>query len=511
MTPYSGLLFCTATMLLLLALFSSQQRHQQVAYWFGWLMLTAAIYCFGYGMELASSTPQQVKLWLHFQYLGVAYIPALILLTAICYQNQHQAPTGLVVFLLALGTLTLAMHWSNDSHHLFYQTQHPIWVNGLAISQLEFGPWYYVHLISTNLALLISCLLFYRVWRVSEQYYRSPALLILLGSLAPWCCYLLYLLGLSPDGIDSSPFGFIVSGPLFAWGLFRYRLVNLLPIARERVFDELTDVVLVLDKNQRIVDFNAQARVQFPQLSPHAIGQPLSTLAPFLFRQLSAQEKRTTPFYEQQHWFELHRHPLQNKGQQRIGEALVLRDVTEQQRLHQQLKLHAEVDALTGLLNRRMILGFLETKLQRAAADSTFALLIFDIDHFKQFNDCRGHLAGDAPLASLAPALRLQLPGEALFGRYGGDEFLVLLPCMTESAALTLATHLNRQSQHQFAVSLSLGVAQWHAGMSDTELLHKADNALYLSKQRGRAQAAAYSDIENSAADASVEIAEFNR
>ncbi len=185
MTLYSGLLLGSSLVLLLLALFASQQRQHSVAGWFAWLMSAAAIYCFGYAMELASSNSQAVHLWLHVQYLGIAFIPAFILLTSLSYQRQAAPPTWLVTLLLGMGTLTLALQWSNDLHHLFYHAQHERWRDGNAISQLTFGPWYYLHLIVTNMALLISCILFFRVWRAAERYYRTPSLIILIGAMAP--------------------------------------------------------------------------------------------------------------------------------------------------------------------------------------------------------------------------------------------------------------------------------------------------------------------------------------
>lgn len=498
MTLYSGLLLGSSLVLLLLALFASQQRQHSVAGWFAWLMSAAAIYCFGYAMELASSNSQAVHLWLHVQYLGIAFIPAFILLTSLSYQRQAAPPTWLVTLLLGMGTLTLALQWSNDLHHLFYHAQHERWRDGNAISQLTFGPWYYVHLIVTNMALLISCILFFRVWRAAERYYRTPSLIILIGAMAPWMCYLLYLFELSPQGIDLSPFGFIITGPLFAWGLFRYRFINLLPIAREQVLDGLKDMVLVLDNRQRIVDFNARARMIFPQLSHHAMGRRLDDLSPLLSPTLLSRHE-TPPLLalgQPARWFEAHPHPLQNRWQQDIGMTLLLQDVTERYQLQQQLKQFAEIDALTGLLNRRMILQHLALWLQ-ATPVRPLSVLLFDIDNFKQLNDSRGHLVGDEMLAALAPALHAHLPQQAWFGRYGGDEFLILLPELNESAALAVANQLNHISQPLLAISLSIGVAQWHPALSQNELLHCADQALYLAKQQGRAQAAAFSWLEN--------------
>jgi len=168
-------------------------------------------------------------------------------------------------------------------------------------------------------------------------------------------------------------------------------------------------------------------------------------------------------------------------------------------RLHQ-LEKHLQsaltnsmTDPLTGLYNR----FFLQTELERnikiaARYQRTFCLLFADVDHFKQINDTWGHLAGDAILRELAHLMRSSLRGSDSVIRYGGEEFVFILPEATIKDAGTLAEKLRRQvEKYAFpgagnTVTISIGVTAWARGDDATEILARADQALYRAKQSGR-------------------------
>lgn len=153
-------------------------------------------------------------------------------------------------------------------------------------------------------------------------------------------------------------------------------------------------------------------------------------------------------------------------------------------------------DALTGLHNRRSLaeVGLAEIERARRHGARLSAAMI-DIDHFKRINDTRGHAAGDAVLRAVAACLRAGLRASDICGRWGGEEFVVLLPETDSSAALRVlertrerivATPFSAGEGEPERVSISAGVAEWSAGESLDALIDRADRACYAAKRAGR-------------------------
>lgn len=179
---------------------------------------------------------------------------------------------------------------------------------------------------------------------------------------------------------------------------------------------------------------------------------------------------------------------------------VLLQDVTDLKRTEEQLRLLSETDSLTGCHNRRYALTAANRCVRGAGIGSPGpSAILFDIDHFKAVNDRHGHQAGDMALRAVADACQDTLnadkrPG-AVFARFGGEEFIVLLPDAELSDALGLAERLRRcidavsvsSPCASFGITASFGVAQWHPGESDIgQALARADGALYLAKASGR-------------------------
>ena len=156
----------------------------------------------------------------------------------------------------------------------------------------------------------------------------------------------------------------------------------------------------------------------------------------------------------------------------------------------------AERDELTGLLNRRAIVRKAVELLSRAReAKGTLIIGLIDLDHFKSINDRFGHAVGDQLLQRFAAALRTTLHTREVFGRYGGEEFLVLFPDITLDQARLAAERLraNLRDQHMrvddqdVSVTLSLGLASYEAGdVLFDQVARRADIALYVAKTQGR-------------------------
>jgi diguanylate cyclase (GGDEF)-like protein len=157
----------------------------------------------------------------------------------------------------------------------------------------------------------------------------------------------------------------------------------------------------------------------------------------------------------------------------------------------------ATTDSLTGVYNRRTFKELAEPLLSRARRTRTpVSMLLLDVDHFKRVNDTYGHLAGDEVLAGFARLVRTCLRKEDLLGRYGGEEFIVLLPGTAQPAAAALAERIREQvaetqlhgANEAVRITVSIGVAAEsgeHLPVLDL-MIGRADDALYMAKAEGR-------------------------
>ena len=170
--------------------------------------------------------------------------------------------------------------------------------------------------------------------------------------------------------------------------------------------------------------------------------------------------------------------------------------------MHQQLQAAARTDPKTGLLNAAAWQREADAEVTRALrADTAVTVLLVDVDHFKRVNDSHGHLVGDEVLKCLAAELRQQVRDSDVVGRFGGEEFTVLLPRTDAKEALLIAERLRRSAgtlsilagENRIGVTISIGVAVLGSHGRDLfELLAAADLALYRAKDSGRNQVCLY-------------------
>ena len=185
---------------------------------------------------------------------------------------------------------------------------------------------------------------------------------------------------------------------------------------------------------------------------------------------------------------------VQHVDQEVIG---VVQDITSRKELERRLEHEAQTDALTGCASRRFFLEMAQREVHHSHRHGRdLAVLMLDMDHFKQVNDAFGHHVGDVALQKLASTCGTTLRREDLLGRLGGEEFAVLLPDTPGSTAQDVAERLRRsvaevdvpvEGNAPLHVTVSIGIARLEPSDSDIDaLLQRADQALYQAKSAGR-------------------------
>ncbi|KXK12316.1 MAG: diguanylate cyclase [Chloroflexi bacterium OLB14] len=300
--------------------------------------------------------------------------------------------------------------------------------------------------------------------------------------------------------------------------------IELIPIARDIVIDHIPQFVVVIDARDLIIDANEVAEHWAGLPKAEMIGKdPLHIFtkwSQFLNRLLVTEETReeVTLAGEPTRIVELMVIPIKNKSDGTLsGRVVVAHDITERKQsendltdmneilwgkieevelLRAQLQEQAIRDPLTGLFNRRFFSESLEKETAQALRDnSTLSIIILDIDHFKQVNDQYGHKLGDLALQQLAKLLTDNIRSGDIACRFGGEEFVILMPNATTESAFERAEFLRKQFEgmiikfenKKLTCTFSAGVASFptHADSGES-VLNLADTALYQSKSNGR-------------------------
>ena len=485
----SWFFICSALMLGWLSFRAAQMRRYPAAFWFSLLAFCMATYCGGYAMELASDSLREVKFWITIEMMAAFLIPTALILMAIAYRDHQNASLSLRLFLLVIPALNMAIQLGNEYHHLMFTDIQYIRNGNLAISQFEFGPLYYLHVVYGNISLVFTLITLGSLWQNSHGFHKRQIELMMLVPVIYWVAYFLFIMGYSPMGLDISAVGMLLSGLVFYYALFHYRFIELSPIARELIFEQMSEAALILDNMGRISDFNRQAMTLFPELNQQWTGAQFATLAPDYPLSLSAparQHEEKCHFVHQGHHYDSLCRPLLNQAGHTVGSLLLFMDVTERERLLAQLRHHAEVDELTGVSNRRVILNQLEKAVAEAwqqRSEQPLAIMLTNIPGLRQINEQRGQLVGDDLLRQLAGMLYGQLQPDEQIGRFAADHFLLIFPNRNVEELRLWASELCDRVRHQLSIELQLGMTQFESHDAVSAMLQRAELALSQARE----------------------------
>ncbi|WP_033543161.1 sensor domain-containing diguanylate cyclase [Planococcus sp. CAU13] len=511
LTVYITLICTSSVFIVYLGLRVWMKRHHYSAIANYFLVYTAAIaiYCLAAALALTSATLGEMKFWTVVQYIGMPISSPLGLLFIMKYLGI-KVTLKRCAALLFLPVITFFMVVTNDWHHLHYHVFEIDPALGLPFIYLEIGPWYAVHGIYIFGCMFIALLLMISQWKETARTYRPQLIALMFGQLVPMVTAFLYLIGLTPSGVDPVPMVMWLTSLLYLWAIRSSSLFAIMPVAKNAIFNSINDGVIVLDGTYRLIDYNEAAKNNFPGLNKSLIGTPVQKL----WREVAADERALNL----QHTEDVQEVRMVVSGTHKVyqlriapleetkGSLLIFTDMTELKKLQAQLEHQAYYDELTGIHNRRAFLQQAEKELAAARKEGMpFSVILMDIDHFKKVNDTYGHHTGDELLVHVAETCRTELDERNLFARYGGEEFVIALKGFPTTAAVQAGDSMRQQLKTLpfgsetglIAVTVSMGVSE---GTDKTlhQLLHEADTALYEAKEAGRDQVRVYEAAKES-------------
>ncbi|MEM8529396.1 MAG: histidine kinase N-terminal 7TM domain-containing protein [Chloroflexota bacterium] len=321
-----------------LTLIASRYRATLGSRPFSVLTIAITIWALGYALSLVNSSLATKLFWTNVIYIGIVFIPVAWVVLAMQYADHRQQLTRRTIVLLSImPIITLLSVWTNSFHGLFRGNVSLIDSGALSFIETQMGPLFWAHTIYSYSLFLYGTVTILQTFIRATPQQRKQATTLLVGGCLPWLGNMVYLAGLSPiESVDITPFTFTLTAVVLAWGLFRYQLFDIIPIAREVVIENIRDGVIVLDSQKRVVDINPAAMDILDQPNRGMIGKPAEMLFAryhdrfdYLWSKQDARIELQVDHNAGPQVFDTRLTQLQGKRGEHTGYLIVVSDITE--------------------------------------------------------------------------------------------------------------------------------------------------------------------------------------
>ena len=497
------------------------------------MLLSMFIWGGSYALSWAFIPFSDKVFWLKVMFFGMTTAPGFFLLFALRITHHDEWITFRnYVLLFSEPFITILLIWFAPG--AIFKSITLVDNGGLKVLQFERGTIFWVSTVYSYALIFASYYLFIISYPHANSFFKRQYRWILAGSILPFgLSFTSQIMSPRFSDLDMSAISFGATAIIYAYTILHHQLMDLIPVARSHLIEKMSDGVLVLDAQGRIVDINPSLVRFLEDETMSILGKDISELFTAWnedpSRLLNGSETRTELRLpnKSSRYLDLRVTPLYDENQSLSGHLIIFRDVTERKEvekdlrfamdrlqsqlienrlLQDQLREQAIRDPLTNLFNRRYLEETLDRELARAMREVyPLCIVMMDIDHFKKVNDTYGHEAGDLILKTLADTVTSQSRQGDFVCRFGGEEFVLVMPNITIDVAKDRVKSLHRYisslhitfGRYSLKITLSMGIS-WYPrhGENKKTLLRAADRALYVAKNAGRNRVAVYREVE---------------
>lgn len=484
-TAYSIVLLTAAIISGLLALYIWYRKPGYISSELSLLMIAVTLWTLSAAMEsIVPDIPSKI-IFSIIGYAGIASIPVLFLLTASRYTQYDEWINKKSVILLSLvPILTILIAATNNFHSLLWSN---IFIRQgyLGIHAVyERGIYFWVHTAYSYIIILFGILVLARAIFRFPRFFSKQTRFLFAASVIPMIVNITYII--SPelfDWMDITPVSFVVSSVLLSFAIFRYKLLEMIPVAREKIIDNLNDGIMILDSQNRIIEINSSARQMF-EINYDEVGKPIDDILkywPSIITMVSSKEDNIQKEIQinkaKKIFLELRVSLIFDKKDNIICRMLIFRDVTERKTAEEKLRQMSFHDSLTGLYNR----AFFEEEIKRLnkVRQLPISIIVADVNGLKLINDAFGHQLGDELLKVSSRIIKRCCRSEDIVSRWGGDEFIILLPKTPGKQAADVMKRITNECEKikNFKIPLSIALGSSTKLSENAEIKRVIDEA----------------------------------
>ena len=466
-------------------------RSQDRSFYLIFLLPACFMYSFGYLLEITSSHVEAAFFGVRVSYIGLpAILPLTYLFLRDVYQEKRLA-FRYHVLLFVIPLISLLSVQLYPMVRLYYRDIEYISNNWIANCRVYPGILNHIGFGYTYLIVVLCIHLIVKNLKKEGKHRRQQGFLFLAALLLPVASTIPYILSANALRYDFTPMTTSITMLLLLYSVFFHNLLLVIPLARERVLEAMNDAFLIVSANDQFLYANQAGISLFPVLAHLKPGDAMTGLVGVGDR----QDEVHLQVQGQDRMFKVSHTAIQ-PDLEKSAYCILYHDITQKQEMLNKLQSRATYDILMGILNRD---SFIELNAQISEDTSmSCALLMIDVDYFKKVNDTWGHAAGDQVLRDIAGIIKGYLHEGESFGRFGGEELVMMFKNLEPDEAVSRAEGLRKliedstftYAEHRISVNISIGIAFSGREQSipfDT-LQRQADKALYVVKENGRNQ-----------------------
>lgn len=340
-----ALLMAATCCSLILTYLCWKRRSLPIAISYGLGMLTGSFYSFGYAFEIVSNSLEHIRFWLRIEYLGIPFGTVLWFIMVLQYTGrQSWVNRRNIALLMIVPVITFVAHNTNEWHHLFYKSMTLNYTEGFPLVTLVKGPLYKLHVFYSYSFFVVGMVFLVQMYFKAASRMRIPVALIIIGSWGPYGFTLVYLSGIIYMPVDISPFGFLISGIFYLWGIYQFNMLRLAPLALQQVFGSMQEAVIVFDLDHILTSFNRSAGEVVDGLNSRSIGKTASGVfsgSPLLLELMMQEPSSVSKLQLSSRCGEKFYHArlsyIRNNSHKPVGKMLLLSDVTDNVRTEERL------------------------------------------------------------------------------------------------------------------------------------------------------------------------------
>lgn len=430
------------------------------------VLFCTAFWNLNYGLSFLFKSENAVIILNQIKYIGITFLPIYLLFFVLSFtKNYSYINSKNFTILSSFSLISLIIIFTNKFHHLFRIEYSVNTINNINITKIN-GVFYYIHIFYMYILFSAALIILLNYYIKQPKLYKNQSKYVIFSLALPLVFNIFYVF--NPNffyNIDITPMLFLVSCPYIYFSIINYKTERIVPTTRNIVFENMDNLIITLDREDNIIDFNKAVVKTFGDsilsFKQHNFYKIFNNIGDYLAINLNYNIKEKLLCIkntEGETYFNVSAKGLYDPQKKYIGKIIELNDITAVKQIMNNLEFSSTHDSLTGIYNR----SYFETELSQFDEQGLLpiSVVVGNINGLNLINDAFGTLEGDNIIRKAAEIIIESSPINSIIARTGGDEFGIIIPGGNEDMSQDLIYSIRngcKKYRNKSQLSLALG------------------------------------------------------